>query len=972
MKSIFSAFKSLAIWQIAVLAVVLFGAAGATYGGYTRGSSPDLVELEENQQLIPVKYGDLVNEITTNGSLAFPNRETLSFGSPGTVVEILVLEGSPVAAGQVLFKLDPTSVASLARQVAQGESDLSNARVALEETRTKYPLRMAQAQEAVAAAEFQLQGAIYALEDAREPYSEQDIETQRQLVANTRLDLQTAERALAGLARDHAVQVAQAQEAKSNSELAVDDSQKALSGFAGDYTQQVALARQAKADAEMALDTATVSLSDSPRLYSDDLAQARQDRALAEVALDQAQRDLTAYSPGYNLGLAEAGENAASAATALDQAEQALVDFHRDYNTQLAQARLDEPVAQASLKTARDDLAAYEKANSSRLEQDRSKRIDLKAVIAQVDADIESAVNAANNGLSGLDLRITMLQQSKEFLLVDLADTLESLSAADQLEASVELAAAKLEQTQQNLARLELGPDPIRRRQLESAVEVAKTTLADADQELTRLEQGPDPLQRLDLEAAVELAKANLARTQQVLAVLERGAGSLLLQQRQSNLAVAQANLVATAKALADVEAQGSPQAVAMQMAAVAAAAEELKTAQDTLATGKSSGSSTPELTAAESRLANARIGLATAEEILTAITAGADPKELALRVAKLSLAQANQSAANQDLALLLDGPDPLEVASKIAGVASLTTTLTRAEEDLADLLDRADASLDVALKSEQASLARATLADAQMALAKLEGGPDPVEVALAEANVLSAQLALEGARQLLDDSSMKSPLDGFVSQIAVLEGDKVESDTEILEVVDPSVVEVVGIVDEIDVLSVQLGIAANVTVDALQGRALQGIVTQISPGAGNQQGVVTYPIRIQVQVPGELSLREGLSAVASIILREERNVLLVPEQALYGTFDQPVVRVVNGEGDIEERSVELGDSDGFWVSVRTGLKEGDQVAMVSTDVSTSQFSFRQFRQVTGSGGGGGRGGGSRGGASGEAGEGLH
>jgi hypothetical protein len=73
---------------------------------------------------------------------------------------------------------------------------------------------------------------------------------------------------------------------------------------------------------------------------------------------------------------------------------------------------------------------------------------------------------------------------------------------------------------------------------------------------------------------------------------------------------------------------------------------------------------------------------------------------------------------------------------------------------------------------------------------------------------------------------------------------------------------------------------------------------------------------------------------------------------------------VVNEEGKIEERSVELGDSDEFWVVVRTGLNDGDQVAMVSDDVDTGQFSFRQFRRVTGSSGrsGGGGGGGSRGG----------
>jgi len=959
MVSIWNAFKSLTLWQIAVLTVVLFGAAGATYGGYVRGTSPDLVDLEENQQLIPVKYGDLINEITTNGSLVFPNRETLSFGSPGTVMEILVEEGSPVTAGQVLAKLDATSVASLAQQVAQRELDLNDSTEILEETRAIDPLELAQKKEAVASARFQSKEAIDALEDAREPYTAQEIETQRQLVADTRLDLQSAERALAGLARDHAVQLAQAREVKTNADLTFDVSRQELSDFARDYTQQVALAQQVQASAELALDTARESLDDLPRIHTDDLAQARQDQADAQVALDLAQRGLATYSPDYDLELAEAGEEAALAATALDQAEQALVDFHRDYNTQLGQARLDEPVAQSELKAARDALEAYENANTRWLEQDRAKRIDLNAQLAKINASIDSAINSSNAGLTGLDLRIITLQQSKQFLQEDLADTLESLAAADRLVASVELNVAKLEQTQHDLARRELGPDPIRRRQLKSAVEVARTTLTDTEQELTRLEQGPDPLQRRDLEAAVELAEANLAKTQQVQSGLELGPDSLLRQQLQSDLAVAQADLAEAKDALADVEGQDSPQAVAMQVAEAAASADELEKAKDVLAAGKSSGVSKPELTSAESAVANALISVATAEEVLTAITAGADPSELALREAKLSLAQANRADAQQDLALLIDGPEPLETASKEADVARLTATLTQAEEDLAELLAGADA-LAVALKSDQVTLAQATLADAEEALAELEAGPDPFQVAVAEAEFLSAQLALKDARQLVDDSSIKAPLDGFVSQISVEDGDTVQANTAILDVVDPSVIEVDGIVDEIDVLSIQLGIRAKVTVDALRGATLEGIVTEISPGASNQQGVVTYPIRIQVQVPQDMTLREGLTAVASIVLREERNVLLVPQQALYGSFDKPVVRVVNGEGVIEERAVELGESDEFWVSVRTGLKDGDQVAMVADDVSTSQFSFRQFRRVTGSSGRGG--GGSRGG----------
>ncbi len=37
----------------------------------------------------------------------------------------------------------------------------------------------------------------------------------------------------------------------------------------------------------------------------------------------------------------------------------------------------------------------------------------------------------------------------------------------------------------------------------------------------------------------------------------------------------------------------------------------------------------------------------------------------------------------------------------------------------------------------------------------------------------------------------------------------------------------------------------------------------------------------------------------------------------------------------IEERKVVLGDTDDYWVAVREGLSEGDQVVMETSDVAT-------------------------------------
>ena len=105
METLWSGLKALKLWQFVLLAAALIGAAGATYGAYAVVTSSDGQALGDNERLIPVQFGNLVNQVTTNGSLVFPNRETLKFGSTGTVAEVLVEEGQQVAEGQALARL---------------------------------------------------------------------------------------------------------------------------------------------------------------------------------------------------------------------------------------------------------------------------------------------------------------------------------------------------------------------------------------------------------------------------------------------------------------------------------------------------------------------------------------------------------------------------------------------------------------------------------------------------------------------------------------------------------------------------------------------------------------------------------------------------------------------------------------------------------------------------------------------------
>ena len=160
------------------------------------------------------------------------------------------------------------------------------------------------------------------------------------------------------------------------------------------------------------------------------------------------------------------------------------------------------------------------------------------------------------------------------------------------------------------------------------------------------------------------------------------------------------------------------------------------------------------------------------------------------------------------------------------------------------------------------------------------------------------------------------------------------------------------GIVDEIDILLLSEGLVASVTVDALPGQALSGVVSEVAPAATIQQGVVTYRVRVRVQIPDHVQLRDGLSAVADLILEQQLNVLLLPQQAIFGSFQAPTVKLQTESG-IVEQPVVLGNSDDFWTEVRDGLQEGDLVVMQSSQAATDQFgAFRQFRSF---GGGGGR-----------------
>ena len=265
------------------------------------------------------------------------------------------------------------------------------------------------------------------------------------------------------------------------------------------------------------------------------------------------------------------------------------------------------------------------------------------------------------------------------------------------------------------------------------------------------------------------------------------------------------------------------------------------------------------------------------------------------------------------------------------------------------------------ALENTQGKIARDTLS-AQEAVEKAENAlaadeeaaadltveAETLDVSLLRSEITVVEHALASALEDVENAELTAPVSGVVEDVSMEAGDRLGGQAggqqSSITILDPSVVEVDGSVDEIDVLAVSVGMPVAVSLSALEGQTLTGEIVEIGAASSGQSGVVTFPVTVRLDVPVGLSLRDGLSAVSEIVLAEHAGELLIPTSSVSGSILSPVVRV-SADGVVEERGVTLGPSDDFWVVVLRGLSEGEQVVMPEP-ASAAQGGRGAFRTV--------------------------
>ncbi|MCL6631453.1 MAG: HlyD family efflux transporter periplasmic adaptor subunit [Alicyclobacillus herbarius] len=263
---------------------------------------------------------------------------------------------------------------------------------------------------------------------------------------------------------------------------------------------------------------------------------------------------------------------------------------------------------------------------------------------------------------------------------------------------------------------------------------------------------------------------------------------------------------------------------------------------------------------------------------------------------------------------------------------------------------------------------------------------PDPNAVAQAQAGVDAALATVNQIEDEIAACTLKSPISGTVLQAATVNGNSVTNGASgsgsssgtsaqsgnsgtsgnpvaVIANLDANQFLVSANVAQADVAKLKKGQDASISLST-SGPSLGGKVESIGYQPQTQNGVTLYPVTIQVSAPkdGSVHLFPGESASVTVAVESRKNVLTLPTAAIVSVRGQTGVYVqssqnadsqptnsgsrANGAGAWPGQQVpdgltfvpvQVGLYGGNTVEIRSGLKQGEQVAIVTVNSAQNQ-----------------------------------
>ncbi|MDY6939377.1 MAG: efflux RND transporter periplasmic adaptor subunit [Cyanobacteriota bacterium] len=368
----------------------------------------------------------------------------------------------------------------------------------------------------------------------------------------------------------------------------------------------------------------------------------------------------------------------------------------------------------------------------------------------------------------------------------------------------------------------------------------------------------------------------------------------------------------------------------------------------------------------AQARVEQARARVEQAEANLAQLRAGSRPEEIAEAEAsvsqafarvdearsRLNLAQidvernrrleADGAIARSDLDTAIDEERraSANVEQAKAGLEEARRRLERLENGTrVEEIDRAvaevdSAEADVASAIAEVDSAEAAVSEARAQLEELLNGTRAEEIASAEAEVADAQSQVELYETRLEDTRVRAPFAGIITQRYADPGAFVTpatSASSAASATSTSIValaeglEVLAQVPEADISQIEPGQAVEIVADSFPDEVFEGEVKLIAPEAIEDREVTVFEVRLKIET-GLDKLRSGMNVDLTFLGDRLDNALVVPTVAIVTNKGQTGVLVPDEDDRARFREVTVGPTVGDRIQILDGVESGERI----------------------------------------------
>ena len=277
---------------------------------------------------------------------------------------------------------------------------------------------------------------------------------------------------------------------------------------------------------------------------------------------------------------------------------------------------------------------------------------------------------------------------------------------------------------------------------------------------------------------------------------------------------------------------------------------------------------------------------------------------------------------------------DNVELGALIGDYLSEVAAQRQAEADLEVRqlsVERAEALIKLEAVAQQTlEFRRAEFKNAQAAVTSQRARVAKIEEQIHRFGLSDADLAgltpEEGrsGHRTASHTVVRAPFAGVVTKFDIAAGELVEPDRELMTVTDISSVWVLADVYEKDIAKVRVNSSVDIRVDTYPDRVFVGRVTYVSDIIDPQTR--TAKVRCVVENP-DGALKLDMFAKVSVPTNDNREALTVPAAAIQQIDGQSVVFVRQTASRFERRNVEVGNTAGDVVEIRSGIRVGEVIA---------------------------------------------